>query len=503
MKARHYTLVCRGSKLSLAQAEIFEQKVWRTHPHISIKRLIRKTAGDLNQTTPLHLVEGQNFFTREIQDALYDGVADFAVHSMKDVSTEDFFERSFFAVIDRDFLQDIVVFNEDVITKLRSGAPIIIGTSSPRRNRLVMEFLKKSLPMLSNHPPALKAEPIRGNVDSRLKKLDTGSYDGIVLAVAGLNRLLQRVPSIKTLLNRKKLMVMPLFECPPAPGQGALVVETRKDHEGATSLLHQIEDNTLTRAVALERDLAFPYGYGCSQEFGAFHLDLPGVSFTYLRGYTEHNEPIQDYDLNPPIDPKGKSLFAATDYTGSFYTFQKATATMDSRRKAVFVGSSNAVHTDELVEKIQRKRVWAAGTKTWLSLARLGIWVEGCADGLGLEFIAPLMQSDLIGIAQKEMEILTSKEGASIWSIKGWPTVSTYEATPVHTPIIEREIHKADIIFWSSALQYKMYKHVLKTGVIHCSPFGQTTAQLQSEGLRPVVFPGIKSFQSWRKKNFI
>jgi hydroxymethylbilane synthase len=218
MDKKNFTIVCRGSWLSRAQAEIFTRRIQASFPDITTTILIRETAGDKNLSTPLHLVEGKDFFTREIQDTLRSGEADFALHSMKDVSSETFFSESRYAIINREPVQDIAIFNPNVIEKIANGLPIVLGTSSPRRSNMATAFLESVLPNTGQYPVQVTAASVRGNVDARLQKLNAGEYDGLVLAVAGLNRLLQfepAAPTVRALLANKKMMVLPLFECQP------------------------------------------------------------------------------------------------------------------------------------------------------------------------------------------------------------------------------------------------------------------------------------------------
>ena len=145
-----FTIACRGSWLSLAQAEIFKKKVHTVYPGITIEITIIETSGDKEQSMPLHLVEGKDFFTKEIQDYLKNNRADFALHSMKDVSSVDFFNEGQYAIIDREVLNDVAVFNDNVLDKIRNGEKIIIGTSSPRRSNMAAGFLQKALPTLTS-----------------------------------------------------------------------------------------------------------------------------------------------------------------------------------------------------------------------------------------------------------------------------------------------------------------------------------------------------------------
>jgi hydroxymethylbilane synthase len=501
--AEHFKIACRGSWLSLAQVEIFKQKVFSVDPSITFETVIIETAGDKNQATPLHLVEGKDFFTKEIQDAITNGIADFALHSMKDVSSEEYFKGTTYAVIDRDCLNDTVIFNKNILEKIKKGQEIIIGTSSPRRNYAVVNFLTKALPSLGSFPN-LKAVPIRGNVDTRLKKLDRGEYDGIVLAVAGLNRLLAYSPAtatIQNLLSNKLKMVLPLFECPPAAGQGAIVAEAATENKRAVQILKKIENTKLTQAIQFERKSAYKYGYGCSQQFGTFHLDLNSTSFTYSSGLDNQLKLILDFDFSLPLQTKDKVLFTGTDYMGKFFEYSYKQEDF-GLSDFIFVANHKAVHSQSLIESLQSRKVWAAGNRTWTELAKKGIWVEGCADGLGLNFAQEVLFSNFINVKKSEVTILTSQSGGERWANEGWKTSYTYQATANLTAEIIHQVSKADIILWTSYELYLSLKDYTKQEVIHCSLYGKTSELLIEQSLNPIVFPGIKAFQVWKVKNF-
>ena len=124
-----FKIVCRGSKLSLAQADIFKKKLMSGQADMKVEIVIKETEGDINQIQPLTELEGKDFFTKDIQDYLLNGHADFAVHSLKDVSGENFFKDNTYAIIEREDVHDVAIFNEDIIAKLQRGEKIRLGTS--------------------------------------------------------------------------------------------------------------------------------------------------------------------------------------------------------------------------------------------------------------------------------------------------------------------------------------------------------------------------------------
>jgi len=501
---KQFTAAGRGSRLSLAQITIFREQVQAHFPGTEIQTVVRETQGDMDLSTPLHLVEGKDFFTKDIQEALRSGEADFAVHSMKDVSSMDFFNSSHYAVIDREDPRDVAVFNDNVLLKLQQGEEIVIGTSSPRRSQMAASFLRRALPHDAGKMTKVTAVPVRGNVDARLQQLTDGAYDGIILAAAGMNRLLRYEPSaapVRRLLQGKRYMVLPLFECPPAAGQGAIVVETDRDNSAAVALLRALEKPRLRAALLQERRYAEQYGYGCSRAFGVFHLDTPHLSFTYASGNDREGQAFTEWSSDQALpDPGGRRLFSAAEYRHAFFSCRLLDKDIDESREAFFVASRNAVHAPRVIHALQGKRVWAAGTQTWLALAEKGIWVEGCADGLGIETILPTLQSPLVQITPEAMQIITHEAGAARWTAEGWHAAGTYRLVPQVDSALAQIIRGADILFWISYRQYEQYRDAVKPGATHACLPGKTAALLAAEGITPVVFPGIKAFKQWQQE---
>lgn len=502
-----FIIACRGSWLSLAQAQLFIKKVNTVFPNVRLNIKVVETAGDREQSKPLHLVEGSNFFTKEIQQTLNSDEADFAIHSMKDVSSLEFFNEGHYAVFDRELMHDVAIFNPSVVSKLQNGEAVVIGTSSPRRSSMATAFLQKALPQFNNKAITVEALSIRGNVDTRLQKLHDEQYDGIILAAAGLNRLLQYEPAkqkVSVLLSDKKIMLLPLFECPPAAGQGAVVAETQKDNTDAIEILNAINNAALTDAIKKERVYAQQYGYGCSQQFGVFHMDIPTVPFTYASGKTDSAGEFTEWNFDTQLDTKDKTLFSSADYMKSFFEYNYIDDVItDANASAFFISSYKVVHSDGLKKQIEHKKVWASGTKTWYDLSRKGIWVEGCADGLGFSSLRDVFKSALINIDTHSLQILTNKSSAAHWINDGFNAAYTYELKANLSAELKNKIAEADIIFWTSYQQYELCKTFLKKDVQHVCPSGKTATLLQAQGLQPVIFPTIKSFIYWKQRQDI
>lgn len=466
---------------------------------INVQIIARSSRGDELRDIPLQTVEGSDFFTQDIFDALENGTADIAVHSLKDMSSEHFFGTNQFAVVDRDDTRDVAIFQKNIQRKIAEGKQVIIGTCSPRREEMAIGFLQKALPQL-NREFRIVTKIIRGNVDTRLRKMDSGEYDGIILATAGLNRLMRSPEDagVKELLKDKKWMLLPLVECVPAPCQGAIVAEAAPGNTRAVELLNMINDSSLMSDCRREKKEALQYGVGCLQKFGVTTFNLDGKKSLYAAGKNSKGESFSKWEGLPDLDIADKKFFSSTDHMGSFFQYEYHTELSKIEEPVVYVANYKAINGHSLIGQLGEKKVWAAGTKTWYELAKKGVWVEGSADAFGLETLIRVWQMPLIGIEKKHVAVITNDQSKTNWQQKNWKVYSTYSLLEEQSVEISKQIKEADIVFWTSFRQYQQYKELLKNNVQHVCPFGETAEQFKAAGLKPVVFPSIKAFQQWR-----
>lgn len=235
----------RASALARWQANWVTEQLKNVGVNVEIVHIT--TSGD-TQTGPIGQSGSQGVFTKEIQRALLDGEVDLAVHSLKDLPTEHVPGLSLAAVPKRANAADVLVSRvSDAWTSLPEGSRV--GTGSVRRQAQLLAVR-----------PDLKVLGIRGNVDTRLRKLDEGDYDAIVLAAAGLQRLG---------LADRITEVLPHEVMLPAVGQGALGLETREDDERTRAILSQLNDAATHESVIAERSLLATLRGGCSAPIGA------------------------------------------------------------------------------------------------------------------------------------------------------------------------------------------------------------------------------------------
>lgn len=245
-------IATRASRLALWQANHVAELLRRAAPGCEVELVHVSTVGDRDRVEPLHHFGGVGVFTREVQRAVLDGRADLAVHSLKDLPTEPVDGLVLAAVPERAVVFDALI--------LPVGAGAAGGLDAlPQSSRVGTGSLRRQAQLL-HHRPDLQMLEIRGNVETRLRKLDEGEYDAIVLAVAGLSRL--------ELGDRISFELRPPLLY-PAVGQGALGIECRTDDRELQRLLESITDRRAHAAATAERAVLAEMRAGCHAPLGA------------------------------------------------------------------------------------------------------------------------------------------------------------------------------------------------------------------------------------------
>jgi hydroxymethylbilane synthase len=242
-------IASRESRLAMWQAEHVRARLLELYPHSTVEILGMTTRGDQILDRTLSKVGGKGLFVKELEVAMQNGEADLAVHSLKDVPMElpDGFELA--AILEREDARDAFVSNDYArLADLPDGA--IVGTSSLRRQALI-----------AARYPKLVIHPLRGNLDTRLGKLDKGEYAAIILAAAGLKRL--------GMASRIRSVIEP-EDSLPAPGQGAMAIEIPSGREDLRQLLAPLNHPDTAHAVRAERTLSLTFGGSCQIPLAAF-----------------------------------------------------------------------------------------------------------------------------------------------------------------------------------------------------------------------------------------
>lgn len=231
----------RGSKLAVAQSSIVARSI-EEHTGVAVELKVIQTRGDAILDKPLAEIGGKGLFTLELENALRTGEIDFAVHSCKDLPTDNVPGLDIVCFPKREDPRDALVGR-----LICSGS--IVGTGSSRRQDQIARLQDVTF------------KGIRGNIDTRITKMEQGEYDCVVLAMAGLNR---------AAIQRSDIRPLEISECVPAPAQGALALQARVGDDRVIQLLRMIHDVDTELAVSAERRFMSQLGGGCHASLGAF-----------------------------------------------------------------------------------------------------------------------------------------------------------------------------------------------------------------------------------------
>lgn len=245
----------RSSKLALWQANFIKAELEKKYPGLVVEEKLMTTKGDKILDAPLAKIGGKGLFTKELENEMLEGGIDLAVHSLKDMPTEVPEGLIITAITERFDPGDAVVSPQyRTLADLPQGA--VVGTSSLRRKAQLLAVR-----------PDLKLKDLRGNVNTRLAKLDAGEYDAIVLACAGLKRLG---------FGERITDVLPKSMCLPAVGQGALAIETREDDTEVREMLAFLDDVATRACAEAERAFLGTVEGGCQVPVGVYAVPQEG-----------------------------------------------------------------------------------------------------------------------------------------------------------------------------------------------------------------------------------
>ena len=242
-------IATRKSPLALWQAGYVRDSLLQLYPELKVELIAMHTQGDRILDRPLYNEGGKGLFLKELEQALYDGSADIAVHSMKDVTIDMSEGLSIVAMMRREDPHDVLISNRyQCIDQLPQGASV--GTSSLRRQCQLLSWRKD-----------LQVNHLRGNIGTRLQKLDAGIYDAIILAAAGIKRLG---------LAERICQFIPTDILLPAIGQGAIGIQARIDNDSIFAQIRALANEATEQRVNAERAISRKLGGGCHLPIAAY-----------------------------------------------------------------------------------------------------------------------------------------------------------------------------------------------------------------------------------------
>jgi hydroxymethylbilane synthase len=486
-------LASRKSDLARWQAVQVARALERLPEKPGIEYIFKSSLGDQNLDVPLAAMDAKGVFTEDFYQDLVEGRCDLVVHSWKDLPVEERADTRIAFTLPRADVRDVLLVPERVWREAEVSGKLRVLTSSPRR----AYNLAPALPCLLPGDIEIEFVNVRGNVPTRLKKMNEHGA-ALVLAKAGLDRLLAAesegffaggTASLRALIADCRFQVLPVSLNPPAPAQGALAVETAAGNEIVNELGRRLIDEPTYASVQSERAVLRRYGGGCHQKIGVAVLPRPYGVVRAVRGLTDQGEVLNEWSLENSTPwtraARAEDVFPRAGRDNAWFErrpLDVALAELASR-EALFVARAEAWPRG--LRQAPGQKVWTAGAKTWEKLARLGVWVNGCQDGLG--------ETEDFALDQLVAEPLNWTK----LTHSGAAGVATYELRPAATaPDLRGKTH----FFWLSRSSFEravaLFPDQIASGYNACGP-GVTYEFLkrQTQLRRPVkVFIGLEQF---------
>ncbi|MGE0762934.1 MAG: hydroxymethylbilane synthase [Bdellovibrionales bacterium] len=491
-------IAARRSDLARLQAHQVAQALNQIEPSLQMEFQFKASLGDLDQDSPLVTMGDKGVFTRDFHADLVNGITDLVVHSWKDLPVEPTPGTQVVATLPRADARDLLLLRRDS----REARTIRVLSSSPRRAYNLSSFLPTVWPV-----PEAKFvfTNVRGNITTRLKKLLRGDGEALIVAKAALDRLLEADAAefaearrdVRAAVQACDWMVLPLSRNPCAPAQGALAIEIKQGRVDLMSLLQRLNHAPTFRAVHAERDILAHYGGGCHQKIGVSADVHDFGTVLSLQGRTDDGQVLHRFELSRSAHGHVKKVVSTSEYfphdPKKTLWFERVPLPEDVWQKkisaagALWVARANALPTN--YHPAQNQLVWTAGVSSWQALAKRGIWVNGCADGLG-EHI-PTRVEALAGVPVKWLR-LTHQLAAQ----GDVGALATYQLRPQKKA---PEIYHCKTFFWMSGSSFKrayeLFPDVLQAGEHACGPGKTAQVIRQTLGREPALF---LSWEEWR-----
>lgn len=502
MQVKQTIIGTRGSELALWQANHIKSKLLKLGLDPVIK--VIKTKGDKFQDLSFDKIEGKGFFTKEIEYSLLNKNIDLAVHSLKDLETEQPKGLCIAAVPKREDPADTLLINLKSVDKSRLldfAKNSIIGTSSARRKNQLLLFRED-----------VTIKDLRGNVPTRINKLRKGDYDAIVLARAGLNRL-------EIDLSEFYAIDLPTNYFIPAPSQGALGIQIREDDTKLKELLLKINDNNSFENVDFERKILKGIGGGCHSPFGAFSkISQDGTRNTWIsfaenasqiptRFISKSNnfesivKKVQSKDIPSSIwisrDLKKDSIFRKVIKKNNHKITDESLIKLDSKNinslpdcNWIFLNSAFALDSIlHLKNDFNMKKIAAFGPATAKHIQKNGLNV----DFIGLGTPQQVAEKFDSIISSKEIVFIPSSN-KSLGTVQGILKESNKKLLDTYTTIlIDKKLKHYDLLVFTSPSNVEAFLNSNKISdqkVISIGP--STTSALKNAGIINV----FESFES-------
>ena len=448
---------------------------------------------------PLWQLEGKDFFTKELDEALLSKEIDLVVHSYKDLGSERPENIKLGCITERKYAHDILLIKKEKLKELPNKQLLIVGTSSPRRIFNIHSNLSRYLP---NNQTKVECRTLRGNVNTRIEKLRANQYDAIVLAYAGLERLANHPESkevLRELLDGLTYMVLPQKDFPSSASQGALAIEYNSERaDQLPEILQKVHHEKTAQEIKREREAFSQYGGGCHLPVG-IHVKSVQDFYIHLHQGEDKGKRFIMHKLEghkyPELQGK-KAYFLFGKY--DFLTKKVPIENKMEEPSHLFITSTVCHHNLK-----NYTSVWSAGNRTMKKLISNGHWVNGSAEGFGHEEIKKFQDSELFKLFSdhNNWKVLSHDKAASV--VGDVVACYTHEPKKAVEKKYKDEIMSSDIVYWSSFNQYLRYTNQYPElkNKMHACGLGKTYTNFKDEKIEPIPCIDMNQLENLTRKN--
>lgn len=492
----------RKSDLARIQAYAVGEALEELDSSIKIEYKFSASIGDKNLTDPLWKAPEQGIFTMDLYKDLIADKTDINVHSWKDLPTETNDITAIFATLKRENPHDLLLVKNSAMKSIRKNRKMTIASSSPRRIYNINAFLPSLLPFEVNQ---IEWKDVRGNIQTRLRKVFEQEYDGIIVAKAAIDRLIdakrEEFQETKELVTGYvkdcRWMILPLTLNPSAAAQGGLAIEAKRDNKKIIALLEQINHKEVFNQINKERELHKSYGGGCHQKLGINYINMSYGEILSKKGLLDSHGEIDSFDFTSQVvtTPISENEFYP-NHTDP-HIFERTASKLESNKianKNLLISRANALPLETAIDK--STLLWSAGLSTWRKLAKAGYWVHGSNESLGEELFNSIEFSALQANSREWVK-LTHKDSPE--ELSSLNAVHTYELKPSRKSI---DWSTKKVCYWMSSsafLQaYSQYPNIIEAKHI-CGP--GITYQVLKKYIKPELIQLDLNFSKFYQAN--
>ena len=496
-------ILSRKSNLAVIQAQQVGRKIKEHFPNIKIEYINKSTKGDNDLKTPLSEMVSTGVFTEDLRNDLLDNKCDLAVHSWKDLPLDLGPYTILAGTLKRADQRDILFIKKKSQEKIKKTKKIKILSSSPRRIYNLKPFIKDYLPF---NLDIIEFKNIRGNIPSRFKIFLEGEGDGLVMAKAAVDRLLNNPieefneisNKIRENINQCLWTITPLSQNPTSPAQGALGIEVLQNNIELIEIIKSISDQETLDCVNQEREILKNYGGGCHQKIGVSYFVTHFGLMKSKKGETDEGVQFYEWKKNNHTNILNKKVNEDQIYPPSLKSqnlFERECILDSVKRikeiseRCIWIARSSALPKKSQINSTNI--VWTSGIKTWKSLAQRGVWVNGTADGMGENF-----DSNIANLTSNPWIKLTH-QSASQSKIKD--VIFTYILRELP---LDQDFSNKIFFYWMSS---SAFKHVLKQypdiiNGYHACCTGNTYEAIKKVIKDPKHLEIVLSYKAWKKE---